>query len=71
MMLSQLGPNEMARIVAIEGGRRLHQKLALMGVAEGDFVRLISRMGPITVEVNRNTLSLGRGIASKIRVRRI
>ncbi|MHA1204980.1 MAG: FeoA family protein [Candidatus Heimdallarchaeaceae archaeon] len=68
MMLTQLKPNEKAKIVAIEGGQALRQKLALRGVNEGTFVRIISCQGPITVEVDRNVVSIGRGMASRIRV---
>ena len=70
MMLIQLKPNELAKIVAIEGGPGLRQKLALRGIDEGGFVRIISCHGPITIEVNRNVISIGRGMARKIRVMR-
>ena len=71
MMLTQLKPNEIAEIVAIEGGHGLRQKLALRGIREGAFVRLISSHGPITIEVDRNVLSIGKGIARRIRVIRV
>lgn len=67
-MLTQLKPNELAKIVAIEGGHGLRQKLALRGIREGEFVRVVSCHGPITIEVNRNVLSIGRGMARRIRV---
>jgi ferrous iron transport protein A len=71
MMLIQLKPNELARIVAIEGGYELRQKLYLRGIFEGCFVRMISCSGPVTVEVDRNIISIGRGMAQKIRVMRM
>ena len=71
MMLTQLKPNERAKIVAIEGGHGLRQKLALRGIGEGDFVRVISCHGPITIEVDRNVVSIGRGMARRIRVMRV
>lgn len=71
MVLTQLRPGEWARIVAIEGGRGLRQKLLLRGLFEGSIVRVISKHGPITVEVGRNIVSIGRGMAQKVRVRRI
>lgn len=70
MMLSQLGIGEMARIVAILGGRGLRQKLYLRGLFEGKVVRMISNYGPVTVEVDRSTIAIGRGMAQKIRVER-
>ena len=71
MKLIQLRPNEFARISAIEGGYGLRQKLNLRGISEGCFVRMISSSGPITVEVDRNIVSIGRGIARKIRIMRV
>ena len=67
-MLTQLKPNEWAKIVAIEGGHGLRQKLALRGIVEGAFIRLISSHGPITIEVDRNVVCIGRGMARRIRV---
>jgi len=71
MMLSQMRFGEQARIVAIDGGRGLRQKLFLRGVFEGSIVRVISCQGPITVEVDRSTVSIGRGMAQKIIVTRV
>jgi len=70
-MLTKLRPNEWARIVAIEGGYGLRQKLALRGIVEGVVVRMISSYGPVTIEVNRNVVSIGRGMAMRIRVVRV
>ena len=71
MSITELRSGEWARIMAIEGGYGLRQKLLLRGVFEGSLVRMISSRGPITIEVNRNIVSLGRGMARRIRVRRI
>ena len=70
MMLSQLGIGEMARITVIEGGRGLRQKLYLRGLFEGKEVRIISNYGPVTVEVDRSVVAIGRGMAQKIIVER-
>lgn len=70
MMLSQLGIGELARIVAIEGGRGLRQKLFLRGLFESKVVRIISNYGPVTLEVDRNVIAIGRGMAQKIMVER-
>jgi ferrous iron transport protein A len=70
MMLNQLGIGEMARIVAIGGGRGLRQKLYLRGLFEGKVVRMISNYGPVTVEVDRSVVAIGRGMAQKIIVKR-
>ena len=70
-MLDELKPGELAKIVVVEGGYGLRQKLSLRGISEGDFVRVISSHGPVTVEVSTNTVSIGRGMARKIRVMRV
>lgn len=67
--LSQLKPDILARIIAIGGGHGARQKLSLMGISEGSVVRVISNgRGPVTIEVDRNTVSIGRGMAQKIQV---
>ena len=69
--LSQLNPGEQGRVIAVEGGHGIRQKLLLRGLFEGSVVRMISCYGPVTVEVDRNTVSIGRGMAQKVLVRRI
>ena len=69
--LSQLNPGEQGRVIAVEGGHGIRQKLLLRGLFEGSVVRMISCYGPVTVEVDRSTVSIGRGMAQKILVRRI
>jgi len=69
--LSRLKPGEVGRVMAVEGGHGIRQKLFLRGLFEGSVVRVISCYGPVTVEVDRNTVSIGRGMAQKIIVRRI
>lgn len=68
MNLTNLKPEESAKIIAIGGGRGLRQRLLLRGVSEGSIVRMISCHGPIIVEVDRNIVALGRGMAQKINV---
>lgn len=69
-MLTQLRTGEMARIAAIGGGRGLRQKLFLRGLSEGKVVRVISNYGPVTIEVDRSVVTIGRGMAQKIMVAR-
>ncbi|MGB7533744.1 MAG: FeoA family protein [Halobacteriota archaeon] len=71
LTLSQLKPGEQGRVMVIEGGRGIRQKLFLRGLFEGSVVRVISCSGPVTVEVDRNTVSIGRGMAQKIIVSRM
>ena len=69
--LSRLKPGEVGRVMAVEGGHGIRQKLFLRGLFEGSVVRVISCYGPVTVEVDRNTVSIGRGMAQKIIVKRV
>ncbi len=71
LTLSQLKPGELGRVMVIEGGRGIRQRLFLRGLFEGSVVRMISCYGPVTVEVDRNTVSIGRGMAQKIIVSRM
>lgn len=71
MMLTQIKPGELVRLIAVEGGYGLRQRLSLRGISEGNILRVVSNQGPITVEVDRNTVSIGRGMAQKIRVLRL
>ncbi|MCD6206544.1 MAG: ferrous iron transport protein A [Methanosarcinales archaeon] len=68
MNMSRLAPGQPARIVEIGGGHGIRQKLNLRGISEGSLIRVISNTGPITIEVDRNVVSIGRGMAQKIRV---
>ncbi len=69
--LLQIKPDEPARIVDIGGGHGIRQKLNLRGIYEGSIVHVISTNGPVTIEVDRNVVSIGRGMAQKIRVTRM
>jgi ferrous iron transport protein A len=66
MSLTQVKTGKTAKIVAIEGGRSLKQKLFLRGLFEGKVVRVVSNNGAVTVEVDRNVIAIGRGMARKI-----
>ncbi len=68
MVLTQVRIGERARIMAIEGGGGLRQKLFLRGLIEGKVVRVVSNQGPMTVEVDRSVVVIGRGMAQKIMV---
>jgi len=66
MGLTQIKTGKTAKIVAIEGGRDLKQKLFLQGLFEGKILRVVSNHGPVTVEVDRNVVAIGRGMAKEI-----
>ncbi|KLK88608.1 iron transporter FeoA [Methanoculleus sediminis] len=72
MQLTDLVPNERARVVAVEGGQCLCQHLALRGLAGGCIVSVLSgRFGPVVLRISDETLVLGRGMARKIQVRKV
>jgi len=71
MIITELKAGEWAKILTIEGGYGFRQKLLLRGIFEGSLVRVISNRGPVTIEIDRNIVSLGRGMAKRIRVRKI
>lgn len=71
MKLTQLRTGDIAKIIDIDGGCHYRQKLSLRGITDGSIVRVVSNIGPITVEVDRNIVSIGRGMAYRIRVLRV
>ena len=67
--LTQLECGETGKIMSIEGGYGIRQKLSLRDIKEGNIVRIVSSFhGPVVIEVNRNTVALGRGICTRIMV---
>jgi len=71
MILTALKSREIAKIVAIEGGQGLRQKLLLHGISEGSAVRMVSsNRGPVVLEINGSTIAIGRGMAKKIIVQK-
>jgi len=69
--LSDLSLGDAGRITRVVGGRGIHQKLAMMGIIEGSMIRVIksaSSGGPVVIEVERNSIAMGRGMAQKIYV---
>ncbi len=58
-------------IVALDGGKNMHQKLTAMGLTHHAVVRVLrgGDSGPMVVEVRGSRVGLGQGICSKIMVR--
>ena len=72
MILNELHPGERGRVTGIVGGRRLQQKLALRGIAEGCTLTMVSSScGPVAVEFRGNTVALGRCMAHHIQIVRV
>ncbi len=68
-LLSDLSVNEEAEIVEIRGGRGMQARLRALGLAEGQRVKKLSRVGlggPIIILINRAQVAIGRGMARHI-----
>lgn len=67
MLLTSLKPRETGVVIQIVGGQGMKQKLALRGIKEGSWLRMISSSrGPVVVESNGGQIAMGRGMAQKI-----
>ena len=69
--LLQLPIDKKARIASIQGGYGFQRKLRVMGIREGQTIKIISKQplrGPLTIEVCGSQMTLGRGMAQKILV---
>ena len=63
-----------ARITCIDGGHGFQRKLQVMGIREGQEIKIVSRQpfkGPLTIKVCGSQMTLGRGMARKILVEEI
>ena len=70
--LSELSANEEAEIAEIRGGRGIQARLRALGLAEGQRVKRLARVGwggPVVVLVNRAQVAIGRGMARRILVK--
>lgn len=67
--LSRLDVGEECIVTGIEGGIGLRHNLSLRDIREGVRLRVVSSRGRMTVEVGRSMVSIGRGMAEKIKVR--
>jgi len=69
--LVDLKDGRSAKIVSIDGGRNLQQKLSNIGIRIGSKIKKISSQfmhGPTTISIGSCTVSIGYGMASKIKV---
>jgi len=65
-------PGQSGVVTDIDHGHGLARKLCVMGIIPGKKVVKVSQIlggGPIVIRVDSHDLALGRGIASRIRVR--
>ena len=71
LTLVQMKENQKGKIIEIEGGSALRQRMMGMGVYPGREVTRLSHFalkGPVMVKVGRSTIALGYGMADKLKV---
>lgn len=65
--LSDFPVGQRLRLVHIDGGRQLKQRLMALGISEGGELRLVQRRGGgVVLAKNGNRVALGQGIAHKL-----
>ena len=71
MVLLDVKQGDWVRVLRLDGGEHLHDKLTQHGLYPGDCVRVLRTAplgGPLLVDVNGREIALGRGVAQKILV---
>ena len=67
--LDQVCENGKAKVIGIQGGQGIRQRLSQMGIHPGDTIAILrygALRGPILIEVHGSQVALGRRIASRI-----
>jgi len=73
LFLINLKPDKDAELISILGGQMVTKRLADLGLTPGTKIKVLRKapfFGPVEIEVRRSKLVLGRGIASKILVKK-
>jgi Fe2+ transport system protein FeoA len=71
MSLVEASEGGLFKVVGIDGGSELRNRLMSMGVMEGKRLRIVAVEpfgGPLVVKVGNTSVTIGRTMASKIRV---
>ena len=71
MQLLEVQIGKWVRVVRVEGGRTLQNRLTQYGLYPGDCLRVLRAAplgGPLLVEINGREIAIGRGVAQKILV---
>ena len=69
--LLDLSTNKKAKITSISGGHGFQRKLQVLGIREGQEIKVVSKQpfrGPLTIKVCGSQMTLGQGMARKILV---
>ncbi|MFH1699629.1 MAG: FeoA family protein [Candidatus Zixiibacteriota bacterium] len=73
LSLSEARVGKIYQLVGLDGGFRLREKIASMGLNSGVHFTIIANSGhgPVGLEVRQTRLGIGRGIALKIKVKEV
>jgi Fe2+ transport system protein FeoA len=74
MRLDEVEPGKTVKVVSIEGGRGVRQRLLNMGILPGEVVKVVRSaplFGPLMVSGRSGTFFIGRGMARKILVEEV
>ncbi|WP_297499359.1 ferrous iron transport protein A [Thermococcus sp.] len=71
--LTSLRPGEVGIVVNLQGGPNFRSRLYAMGLVPGVTIRVVNvyNPGPVVIEVGGARLALGKGMASKVLVRKL
>jgi ferrous iron transport protein A len=61
--------NRKAKVIDIQGGAGIRQRLSQIGIHPGDMITMVrygALRGPLLIEIHGSQVALGRGISSKI-----
>ncbi|MEE9441739.1 MAG: ferrous iron transport protein A [candidate division Zixibacteria bacterium] len=71
--LSETKVGKTYQLVSLDGGFKLREKIASMGLNSGTYFTIIANSGhgPVGLEVRCTRLGIGRGAAIKIKVKEV
>jgi ferrous iron transport protein A len=72
--LDQIYESGKAKVIDIQGGAGIRQRLSQMGIHPGDLITMVRYGvlgGPLLIEIHGSQVALGRGIGSKIIVEEV
>ncbi|RKX26267.1 MAG: hypothetical protein DRP45_03945 [Candidatus Zixiibacteriota bacterium] len=71
--LSKAQPGITFEMIGLDGGERMSERISSMGLNNHARFQVIANSGhgPVGIRVGWTTLGIGRGMAAKIRVRKI
>jgi ferrous iron transport protein A len=67
--LDKIYGSKNAKVIDIQGGQTVRQRLSQMGIHPGDTVTILrygALHGPLLIEVHGSQVALGRGIAARV-----